>query len=102
MALTGGFVYRLLAISFALVYPLVGLLPASAQKARRQSNRPPSIESFVSSSRVIQICPFLPNNSVLGPPEVTLFVNATDPDGDSLDYEYSITEEVSIRRVPRS
>ena len=84
--------YRLLAISFALVFPLVGWLPASEQKARRQTNRPPSIESFSSSSKRIEICPFYPNSAVSGPPEVQLLVTATDPDGDSLEYNYSMTE----------
>lgn len=83
--------YRLLAISFALVFPLVGLLPASEQKVR-QPNRPPSIESFSSSSKRIEICPFHPNSAVSGPPEVRLLVTATDPDGDSLEYNYSMTE----------
>ena len=79
----------LLVILFALVFPVIG---ASHQKGRRQTNRPPSIESFNPSSKAIPICPFVPNSAVLGPPEVTLIVDATDPDGDSLDYEYSITE----------
>ena len=82
----------LLVISFALIFPVIGLLPASQQKAQRQPNRPPSIESFTSSSRTIPICPFFPNSGVLGQPEVQLSVDATDRDGDSLNYEYSIRE----------
>lgn len=80
---------RLLVISFALVLPFFAVRPASDQKPQRQRNRPPSIESFTSSMRTIEICPFL-RFVVL--PEVELLVNATDPDGDTLHYEYSITE----------
>ena len=80
---------HLLVISFALVFPLVGAPARSKQNSRPQSNRPPSIESFTSSSRVVEICPF---SRLLTKPEVELFVNATDPDGDSLSYEYSAKE----------
>lgn len=80
---------RLLAISFALVVPLIAAIPASEQKPRRQRNRPPSIDSFTSSMATIQICPF---TQLHDKPEVNLVVNATDPDGDSLQYEYSTTE----------
>jgi Bacterial Ig domain len=79
----------LLVISFALVFPLFGVLPASTQNPRRQQNRPPSIESFTSSSRVVEICPW---SVMLFKPEVDLIVNASDPDGDTLDYKYSVTE----------
>ena len=82
---------RLLLISVALVFPLVGMLPASEQNPRRQRNRPPIIDSFTSSSSKIEICPFFPEN---GKPEVRLVVNAKDPDGDKLSYEYSISEGI--------
>ena len=81
----------LLVISFALVFLLVGLLPASQQKSRRQPNRPPVIESFTSSSKAVEICPFF-RNSAVGPPVVGLYVSATDPDGDPLAYKYSVNE----------
>ena len=80
----------LLIISFALVFPSVGILPASEQKPRRRPNRPPSIHSFTSSLTTIRICPFLPSSSLSDKPEVTLIVTATDPDGDLLHYEYLI------------
>jgi hypothetical protein len=84
-------VKRLLVISFALVLPVAGA--ASQQKARQQPNRPPSIKSFSSSLTRIQICPFFPNGGVGShKPEVQLLVNASDPDGDSLNYRYSIRE----------
>jgi len=38
---------------------------------------------------MLNICPF---NQLFDKPEVDLLVNATDPDGDSLQYEYSTTE----------
>jgi hypothetical protein len=38
---------------------------------------------------MIEICPFF---QLYRKPEVDLFVNATDPDGDALQYEYSTTE----------
>jgi hypothetical protein len=85
-------VNRLLVISFALVLPFVVATPASQQKSRRQRNRPPSIESFTSSLRTIQICPFFPTSAISDKPEVQLIVEAADPDGDTLHYEYSITE----------
>ena len=83
---------RLLLISLALVFPFGAAIPALQQTARRQPNRPPSIDSFTSSLRTIQICPFFPTSAVNDKPEVSLEVNATDPDGDSLNYEYSTTE----------
>lgn len=79
-------------IWFALVFPLVGVFPTSEQRARRKRNRPPSIQSFTSSLTMIRICPFLPTSAVSDKPEVTLVVTATDPDRDSLDYEYLIEE----------
>jgi len=82
----------LLVISFSLVFPVVGILPGLEQKARRQPNRPPSIDSFTSSLTTIRICPFLPSAAVSDKPEVTLVVTANDPDGDSLHYEYLTTE----------
>ncbi len=83
---------RLFVISVALVFPFGAAIPAPEQTARRQPNRPPSIESFTTSLRTIQICPFFPTSAVNDKPEVSLVVNATDPDGDSLHYEYSTTE----------
>ena len=77
---------RLLAISLALVFPL---LITAEQKPRRQRNRPPTIDSFTSSVGTLNICPF---NQLFDKPEVYLDVNATDPDGDALQYEYSTTE----------
>jgi hypothetical protein len=59
---------------------------------RRQRNRPPSIDSFTSSLGTISICSFLPTAALSDKPEVNLVVNATDPDGDALQYEYSTTE----------
>ena len=82
----------LLAISIAGAFLLVGLIPASEQKPRRQRNRPPSIDHFISSLIRLEICPFLPTSVVSGQPQVNLVVNATDPDGDTLHYEYSVTE----------
>lgn len=83
---------RLFVISFAFVFPVGALIPALQQKARRQPNRPPSIDSFISSLVTLEICPFAPTAAVS--PEVTLTVNATDPDGDSLYYEYSSSEGI--------
>lgn len=80
---------RLLAISLALVFPL---LITAEQKPRRQRNRPPTIDSFTSSLKTIRVCPFLPTAVEYDKPEVDLIVNATDPDGDVLQYEYSTTE----------
>lgn len=77
---------RLLAISLALVFPL---LTTAEQKPRRQRNRPPTIDSFTSSSSTLRVCPFRPE--LFDKPEVDLVVNATDPDGDTLQYEYSTT-----------
>lgn len=79
--------------SFVILVTLVLFvaLPTAEQKTRRQPNRPPVIHSFFSSQNVIQICPFFPG---FGKPEVTLEVVAKDPDGDSLNYEYSNTEGV--------
>lgn len=69
-------------ISVTLVFSFVGLIPAQQQTAQRQSNRSPSIVSFASSLTTLRIGPFLPTSAVSDEPEVTLTVNATDPDGD--------------------
>ena len=79
-------------VSFASVCLVITLLPASQQKARQKTNRPPSIESFTSSARTIPICPFVTIVSVHVKPEVQLVVEASDPDADSLNYEYSVRE----------
>jgi len=78
-------VTRLLVILLALV----AALSVSEQKPRRQRNRPPAIDSFTSSSSTLRVCPFHPE--LYDKPEVNLVVNATDPDGDALQYEYSTT-----------
>jgi len=83
------YVKRLTLISLAMVFPLLTVLPAPEQKPRRQRNRPPAIDSFTSSLQQIRICPFLPTTAVVDKPEVDLLVEATDPDGDSLHFEYS-------------
>ena len=83
---------RLLVISLAPVFLFVGVRPASEQKAQPQRNRPPAIDSFTPSSTAVQICPFFPNSSMYGKPEVELLVQASDPDGDSLNYKYSTRE----------
>jgi len=77
---------------FSFVFVFLAVSPSLEQKPRRPPNRPPSIESFTSSSTTIQICRFFPSSAVSDKPEVTLSVNATDPDGDSLYYEYSSAE----------
>jgi hypothetical protein len=82
-------VERLLAISLALVFPL---LITAEQKPRRQRNRPPTIDSFTSSLKTIRVCPFLPTAAEHDKPEVNLIVSATDPDDDVLQYEYSTTK----------
>ena len=84
--------HRLMVVSLVLVFTVVGVLSASQQRARPQGNRPPSIDSFTSSLTTIRICPFVTMVVVSDKPEVQLVVNATDPDGDSLKYTYSITE----------
>jgi len=76
-------------ISLALICPLVAGLSASEQKTKRQSNRPPVINSFTSSRRRIEICPVDP---FAVKPQTELLVNAIDPDGDVLNYEYSTPE----------
>jgi thiol-disulfide isomerase/thioredoxin len=81
-----GIMNRLLMISVTLVVPFVGLILA------QERNRAPSIDSFTPSSTAIRICPFPRSSSLSDDPEVTLAVNAIDPDGDSLDYEYSTAE----------
>ena len=80
---------RSLVISFALLFLVVAVIPASEQKPRRQQNRSPSIDSFTSSSTRVEICQF---SKMFYKPEVELVVNATDPDGDSLHYEYSTNQ----------
>ena len=76
-------------ILVTLLLPFVAL-PASQQKVRRQPNRPPVIRSFISSSLIVEVCSF--TNSVTPNPVVVLFVDACDPDGDTLAYEYSSKE----------
>lgn len=75
-----------------LVFPFIAVSPDSAQKSRRRANRPPVIDSFFSSKTSLAICPFFSPVLISDKPEVTLTVIATDPDGDSLHYEYASTE----------
>ena len=83
---------RLLVFSFVIVSAFAAVSAGSEQRSQRRPNRPPSIESFTSSSKVLEICPFASAAAVWDKPEVTLLVKATDPDGDALLYDYSITE----------
>jgi hypothetical protein len=87
--MTATVVNRLLLLASALLVPFLAVSTNSEQKRRQHGNRPPLIESFTSSSRIIRVCPFFP---LFDKPEVTLLVKATDADGDSLHYEYSSTE----------
>jgi hypothetical protein len=80
---------RLLVLSLISVFPVAAVSTGFDQKSQRKPNRLPSIESFTSSKTRLQICPF---SMMYDQPEVTLLVNATDADGDSLHYEYSSTE----------
>lgn len=84
---------RLLLFPFALLFPIVAVIPVSDQKPRPRLNRSPSIESFTSTLTTIEICPFGPGK-LFRQPEVELFVNATDPDGDTLSYKYSTNEGI--------
>ena len=79
-------------ISFAFLFLVVAVIPASEQKPRQHRNRSPSIESFTSSLTRIEICPFYPKSWARPEAEVELVVKASDPDGDSLSYEYSTNE----------
>lgn len=83
---------RLLVLSSVIVSALAVVSSGANQKSQRKSNRPPSLESFTSSLKLVRICPFVPTSADSDKPEVTLFVNATDPDGDGLLYEYSVKE----------
>lgn len=83
---------RLVVFSLVTVFPFAAVSPCSQQKPRREPNRPPSIESFTSSLSTIQLCRFTQTSALSDKPEVTLLVNAADPDGDSLYYAYSSTE----------
>src|SRR5690349_21613458 len=74
---------RLLLFAFVIGFPLAGV-------SQEHPNRRPVIESFTSSAKTIEICPFAPGMS--DKPEVTLVAKATDPDNDALLYEYSSTE----------
>jgi len=67
---------------------LVAAVSASQQKSRHR-NRPPTIDSFTSSAAVLRVCAFHPE--LYDKPQVDLLVNASDPDGDALQYEYSTT-----------
>jgi Big-like domain-containing protein len=80
---------KTLLLILVLVCPLVVGLSASQQKARRQPNGPPVIDSFTSSKKAIFVCEFARDAYRS---EVDLFVNATDPDGDKLLFKYSTTD----------
>jgi hypothetical protein len=85
--------HRLLMILLALIFPFVGLIPASQQTAQQQPNRPPSIDSFFSSLTRIEICPFFPSSVVTGKPEVTLIVKVTGKGANGFD---NITATVEV------
>ncbi|HET6977033.1 MAG TPA: hypothetical protein VFI24_11965 [Pyrinomonadaceae bacterium] len=80
---------RVLIIALVLACPVVAGLSASQQKRARHRNRPPAIISVTSSNARVAVCPFTAH---LYKPEVELLVDAIDPDGDTLIYEYSTTE----------
>ena len=73
---------------------LVGLLgfqsDQTSKRNDRWQSRPPVIDSFTASHRIVTLCPYPFCESSLAFNYVTLRVNASDPDGDVLTYAYSV------------
>src|SRR6266850_6869207 len=92
-----GFLNRLILMSLVLVFPFAANQSKQSRKATKQVNRRPSLVSFTSSKATLALCPF---SHYADKPEVTLVVSATDPDGDSLTYEYSTTDGTISAKGP--
>jgi hypothetical protein len=77
------------------VLVLVVLAPTAAfqnsRRGRTQRNRPPTIQSFTSSMDSTAYCPFVPGGPCSTSAIATLEARASDPDGDELTYNYSVT-----------
>jgi hypothetical protein len=59
---------------------------------KNQGNRPPVIGEFGSTMTTLALCPWSPDGSCSASGRtLALWVNATDPDGDVLEYKYSTT-----------
>lgn len=56
---------------------------------KKQPNRPPNIQSVTASQRVLSVCPFI-SSEVCGDQIIHIRVNASDPDGDKLQFNCEI------------
>jgi hypothetical protein len=79
-----------------LHFVILGLLLAApvlgGHPAQRKRNRPPKVQSFMSSKSVVDLCPFSPSGACSSSGTiVTLAVKAKDPDNDHLTYKYSVS-----------
>ena len=79
----------LLILALVVAVPIMG--SQNRQGGRSRRNRVPIIQSFTSSSSVLELCPFAGPCSLTGT-KVSLEVKATDPDNDYLTYSYSVTK----------
>jgi hypothetical protein len=64
---------------------------AGAGRPVPAKNRPPTIQSFTSSSANLYLCPWAASSDCGKEVVFALAVKASDPDGDALTYHYSVT-----------
>jgi hypothetical protein len=73
---------------------LFGIQPEtqSTNKIKNRKNRSPIIGEFGSTITTLALCPWSPDGTCSASGRtLALWVNATDPDGDVLEYKYSTT-----------
>lgn len=79
-----------LILALVVVIPTLGV--QSIQRVRSRRNHPPSIQSFTSSKKTVDLCPLFPSGPCSSSGTIiTLEVRADDPDNDNLNYKYSVS-----------
>ena len=78
-------------LALLIVLPVIAV--QNTRRKRLHRNRAPHIQSFESSESLIDLCPIFPRGTCSASGTiVTLEVKASDPDGDSLTYKYSVSK----------
>ena len=77
----------LFALTIAAAFSLQTARPAQNSS---KPNRAPVIESFTAFPTTVTLCPFGHSCAVVGDQRATLRTTASDPDGDVLNYRYSV------------
>jgi len=89
---------RLAVLASIVVLPTGGYQNSNRHGSKR--NKAPTIQSFTSSTSVIHFCPFSLSDWCSSSTIVALDVRASDPEHDSLSYNYQVSKGVIVGEGP--